>query len=70
MASFQALGAPHHSCLGAGRGVSKGVEDSCSPPALRASHTGNRRKGVSGVARPQGVDGSSMVGPVETLGSP
>jgi hypothetical protein len=43
------------------RRLSKRVEDSRRPPALRA---------VSGVARPQGVEGSGTVGPGETLGSP
>jgi hypothetical protein len=33
-------------------------------------HSWNSHKAVSGVARPQGIDGSGMVGPGETLGSP
>jgi hypothetical protein len=52
------------------RGVSKGVEDGRRPPALRAGHPRNGRKAASGVARPQGVEGSGMAGPGETLGSP
>jgi hypothetical protein len=38
-----------------GRGVSKGEEDVCRPPVLRAGHPPTRRKAVWGVARPQGV---------------
>jgi hypothetical protein len=51
------------------RGVSKGVKDSRRPPALQAGHPINGHKTVSGVACPQGVEGSSMAGPGETLGS-
>jgi hypothetical protein len=43
------------------RGVSKGVEDGRRAPALWAGH--------SGVALPQGMEGSGMAGPGETLGS-
>jgi hypothetical protein len=39
------------------RGVSKGVEDGCRPPALRAGHPWNDRKFVLGVARLVGVEG-------------
>jgi hypothetical protein len=52
------------------RGVSNGVEDGRSPPALRACHPRNGRKAVSGVACPQGVKVLSMAGPGETLESP
>jgi hypothetical protein len=55
---------------GGRRGVSKGVEDGCRPPALWAGPPRNGRKAGSRVARPQGVEGSSMVGPIHTLGSP
>jgi hypothetical protein len=51
-------------------GVSKGVEDSRRPPALQAGHSRNSHKAVSGVARPQGIEGLGMVGPGDTLGSP
>jgi hypothetical protein len=37
------------------RGVSKGEEDGCRPPALQAGHPPNGCKAVLGVARPQGV---------------
>jgi hypothetical protein len=36
----------------------------------RQGHPRNGRKAVSVVARPQGIEGSGMAGPVETLGSP
>jgi hypothetical protein len=52
------------------RGVSKGVKDGCRPPALQAGHPRNAHKAVLGVAYPQGVEGSGMVSPGETLGSP
>jgi hypothetical protein len=52
------------------RGVSKEVEDSRRPSALRAGHPRNNRKAVSGVAHPQGVERLGMVSPGETLGSP
>jgi hypothetical protein len=42
--------------LGVRRGVSKGVEDDLTA--------------ISGVARPQGVEGLVIEGPGETLGSP
>jgi hypothetical protein len=38
-------------------GESKGVEDGRRPLALWKSHPLNNRKAVSGVARPQGVEG-------------
>jgi hypothetical protein len=56
--------------IGVRHGVSKMVEDVCRPPALRAGHPPDSCKAVSGVARPQGIEGSSMAGPGETLGSP
>jgi hypothetical protein len=52
------------------RGVSKGVEDDRRPPTLRAGHLINGHEAVSGMARPQSVEGSGMAGPGETLGSP
>jgi hypothetical protein len=52
------------------RGVSKTVADGGRPPGLRAGHYRNGRKAVSGVAWPQGIEGSGMAGPGETLGSP
>jgi hypothetical protein len=52
------------------RGVSKGVEESRRPPALWAVHPRNGRKAFSGVARPQGLEGSGLAGPGETLGNP
>jgi hypothetical protein len=51
------------------RGVSKGKEDGRRPSALRAKRP-NGHKAVWGVARPQGIYGSGMAGPHETLGSP
>jgi hypothetical protein len=51
------------------RGVSKKVEDCCRPSVLRAGHSRDRPKAVSGVAHLQGVEGSGMAGPVKTLGS-
>jgi hypothetical protein len=51
-------------------GVSKGVKDGCMPPTLWAGHPRNGHKAVSGLARPQGVQGLGMAGPGETLGSP
>jgi hypothetical protein len=42
------------------REVTKGVKDGCR----------NGLKDVSGVARPQGEEGSGMAGPGETLKSP
>jgi hypothetical protein len=41
--------------IGIRRGVSKGVEDGHRLPALWVGHPLNRRKAVSGVARPQGA---------------
>jgi hypothetical protein len=52
------------------RGVFKGVDDGCRPPALQAGHPRNSHEAVSGVAHLQGVEGLSMVGLGETLGSP
>jgi hypothetical protein len=51
-------------------GVSKGVKDGIRPPALQVDHPMNSCMAVSGVARLQGVKGSGMAGPGETLGSP
>jgi hypothetical protein len=48
-------------------GVSKGVEDSCRQPALRASHPQNGHKAVSGVSRSAGIEGLGMAGPGETF---
>jgi hypothetical protein len=66
--------APHHIFHPASRlvrrGVSKGEEDGRRQPALLAGHHQNGCKAVSGVAHPQGVEGSSRAGPGETLGSP
>jgi hypothetical protein len=45
-------------------GVSQGVEDDRRPPALQAGHSRNSCK-----VHLQGVQGSGMVGSVETLGS-
>jgi hypothetical protein len=42
----------------------------CRPPALQAGHPPNGLKAIWEVARPQGVEGSGMAGPGETLGSP
>jgi hypothetical protein len=56
--------------MGGRSGVSKAVEDSRSPPALRVGHPEKGRKAVSWVACPQGVEGSGMAGPGETLESP
>jgi hypothetical protein len=56
--------------IGIRRGVSKGVEDSRSPPALWVGQPWNSHKAVSGVASPQGVEVSGMAGQGETLGSP
>jgi hypothetical protein len=50
--------------------VSKGVGDGCKPLALRAGHPRNGHKAVSGVAHPQGIEGSGIAGPGATLGSP
>jgi hypothetical protein len=52
-------------------GVSKGEEDGRRPCALwlATPQTAIRPFGGS-VARPQGVEGSGMAGPDETLGSP
>jgi hypothetical protein len=47
----------------------KGVKDSRLLPALWAGHPRNDHKTILGVARPQGVEGSGMAGPAETLGS-
>jgi hypothetical protein len=52
------------------RGVSKRVEDGRRPPALGANQPRNDCKAVFGMARPQGVEGSSMSGLGETLRSP
>jgi hypothetical protein len=53
------------------RWVSKGVKYGCRPQvALQAGHPRNSRKAVLGVSRPQGIEGSGMVDPGETLGSP
>jgi hypothetical protein len=60
----------YHPGMGARRGVSKEVEDGRRSPALRVGHPWNSHKAVSGVACPQGVEGSGMAGPGETLGSP
>jgi hypothetical protein len=43
------------------RGVQR-VDDCHRPPALRAGHPRDGREAVSGVARPQGVEGLGMVG--------
>jgi hypothetical protein len=51
-------------------GVSKGEEDARRLTALQAGHPPNGRKGVWGVARPQGVEGLGMARPGETLGRP
>jgi hypothetical protein len=55
--------------IGVRRGVSKGVEDGRRPPALRVGDLRNDRKAVSGVAPPQGIEGSGIAGPGEPLGS-
>jgi hypothetical protein len=52
--------------IGVQRGVSKGVEDGRRPPTLQTGHTSNGRKAVSGVARPQHIEGLGMAGPGET----
>jgi hypothetical protein len=52
------------------RGVSQGVEDSGRPPTLRAGHSRNSHKAVSGSARSQGVGEPGMAGQGETVGSP
>jgi hypothetical protein len=49
--------------------ASKGEEDGRRPPTQWAGYPPNGRKAVWAVARPQGVEGSGMAGPVETLGS-
>jgi hypothetical protein len=51
--------------MGVRRGVSIGVEDDRRPPALRVALWVVLR-----VAHPQGIEGSGMAGPGETLGSP
>jgi hypothetical protein len=51
------------------RGVSKGATGH-RLPALRVGHPRNGLKAVSGVARPQGIEGSGIAGPGETLRSP
>jgi hypothetical protein len=43
------------------KGVPKGVKD---------GHPCNRHEAVPGMACPQGIEGSGMAGPGETLGSP
>jgi hypothetical protein len=43
--------------IGVRRGLSKGVEDGRSPPALWAGESPNGPKDVSGMARLQGVEG-------------
>jgi hypothetical protein len=48
----------------------QGVEDGRRPPTLWADHPQNSRKAVSGVAHPQGIEGSGMAGLGKTLGSP
>jgi hypothetical protein len=53
-----------------GLGVSKGVEDSRRSPTQRAGHPRNSHKAIAGVADLQGIEGSSMAGSGETLGSP
>jgi hypothetical protein len=55
----------HGPCNGVRFGVSKGVEDDRRPPALQVG-----RKAVSGMDHLQGVEGSGMAGPGETLESP
>jgi hypothetical protein len=50
--------------------VSKGEEDGRRSPTLRAGHPPNGRKTIWGVAHLQGVEGLSMAGAGETLGSP
>jgi hypothetical protein len=54
--------------MGVWRGVSKGVEDGRRMPTLWAGHPCNGCKAISGVARPQSVEGLGMTGPRETLG--
>jgi hypothetical protein len=55
------------SSIGVQRGVSKGVEVCRMLPALRVGHPWNNQKAVSGVACPQGVEGSGMAGASDTL---
>jgi hypothetical protein len=50
--------------------LSKGVKDGRRPPARWAGHPQMGVLAVSGVARPQGVEGLGIVAPGETLGSP
>jgi hypothetical protein len=54
-------------CIGVQRGVSKRVEDGRRPPALQVGRPWNSCKADSGVAHPQVVEGSGMVGPSDTL---
>jgi hypothetical protein len=56
-------------CKPVWHGVSKGVEDCRRPPALQAGYPRTGHKAVLGVARPQGIEGSGMVGLGGTLGS-
>jgi hypothetical protein len=58
------------STIGVRRGVSKRVEDGRRLPALQAGHPRNGRVVISGVARPQGIEGLGMADPSDALGSP
>jgi hypothetical protein len=51
------------------RGLSKGVKYGRRLPAMQAGHSQNGHKAVSGVVHPQGIKGSGMEGPGETLAS-
>jgi hypothetical protein len=53
--------------IGVQHRVSTGVEDGRRPTVLRLGQSRNSHKAVSAVANPQGMDGSIMVGPGETL---
>jgi hypothetical protein len=48
-------------------GVPKRVEDSCKPLSCGQA---TPEKAISGAAHPQGLEGSGMAGPDETLESP
>jgi hypothetical protein len=56
--------------IGVRRWVSERVEDGCRPPTLWAGYPRNGSKAILELARPQGIEGSGMAGPDETLGSP
>jgi hypothetical protein len=56
--------------IGTQRRVPKGVEDGSRPLALWAGHPRNGQNAVSGVARPQGIEGLGIAGTSDISGSP